>query len=90
MSDHGSWISQYKNVTRRLGSMWDLPNNTYNLAMSEEYAFGSCMAKTAFYHFGGGPSNNAKDLMKLDEIFSKLYKCTGVRYDDLSSDCFKN
>ena len=64
-------------------------NNTYKLATSEEYAFGSRMAKSGSYHFGGGPSNDAKDEIKLDALFSKLSDCTGVSYDDLSRDCFK-
>jgi len=62
-------------------------NNTYKLATSEEYAFGSRM-KSGSYHFGGGPSHDAKDEIKLHALFSKLSDCTGVSYDDLSRDCF--
>ena len=47
------------------------------------------MVKSGSYHFGGGPSHDAKDEMKLDALFSKLSDCTGVSYDDLSRDCLR-
>ena len=60
-------------------------NNTYKLATGEEYAWGR--VENGSYHFGWGESRDAKDNTKLNQFWSKLSRCTGHEYDDLS-DCF--
>ena len=60
-------------------------NNTYKLATGEEYAFGN--VKNGSYHFGWGESRDASNKPRLKEFWSKLSRCTGHDYDDLS-DCF--
>jgi len=60
-------------------------NNTYKLATDISYAYGR--VENGSYHFGGSGSRDARDAKKLDDLFDKLYKCTGYNYDDLS-DCF--
>jgi NAD(P)-dependent dehydrogenase (short-subunit alcohol dehydrogenase family) len=60
-------------------------NNTYKLAVSDDYAFGK--VKSGSYHFGWGGSSYAESNANLARFWEKLSTCTGVRYDNLLDDC---
>ncbi|KAL7433905.1 hypothetical protein ACHAXH_002938 [Discostella pseudostelligera] len=61
-------------------------NNTYTLAVSEDYAFGK--VKNGSYHFGWGGNNYAENGANLTKFWDKVSQCTGVSYADLLEDCF--
>ena len=61
-------------------------NNTYKLAVSDDYAFGK--VKNGSYHFGWGGNSYAENDANLTKFWDKVSQCTGVSYADLLEDCF--